>query len=66
MFDIPAEATITFLIVYCKCVFWFLISSSLSSGINAMAANTIEDILVNYLQNASQWTQTLAAKFIGG
>lgn len=38
--------------------------SSLSSGINAMAANTIEDVLVNYFKNTSQWKQTLAAKLI--
>ena len=30
-----------------------------------MAANTIEDILVNYLKNSSQWTKTLIAKLIG-
>ena len=39
--------------------------SSLSSGINAMAANTIEDVLVNYFKKTSQWKQTLAAKLTG-
>ena len=39
--------------------------SSLSSGINAMAANTIEDVLVNYFKKTSQWKQPLAAKLIG-
>ena len=40
-------------------------TSSLSSGINSMAANTVEDVLVNYLKNTSQWAQTLVAKLIG-
>ena len=30
-----------------------------------MAANTIEDLLVNVLKNTSQWTQTLVAKVSG-
>ena len=46
-------------------IFILFFSSSLSSGINAMAANTIEDVLGNYLKNTSQWAQTLVAKLIG-
>ena len=30
-----------------------------------MAANTIEDLLVNVLKNTSQWTHTLVAKISG-
>ena len=30
-----------------------------------MSANTIEDLLVNYLNNTSQWKQTLVAKVSG-
>ncbi|XP_045187276.2 sodium-coupled monocarboxylate transporter 2-like [Mercenaria mercenaria] len=38
--------------------------SSLSSGINAMAANTLQDILVNCLENITQKRKTLFAQLI--
>ena len=38
--------------------------SSLSSGINAMGANTIQDILLNCLRNTSQLKKTIVAKVI--
>ena len=38
--------------------------SSLSSGINAMGANTIQDILLNWLRNTSQLKKTIVAKVI--
>ena len=52
-------------ILICLILWNDVYSSTLSSGINAMAANTIEDVLVNYLKNTSQWAQTLVAKLIG-
>ncbi|WAR18772.1 SC5AC-like protein [Mya arenaria] len=36
--------------------------SSLSSGINSMAANTIQDVLVNVLNDAQQYKKTFIAK----
>ena len=39
--------------------------SSLSSGINSMSANTVQDILVNILTDASQFKKTLVAQLVG-
>ncbi|XP_060578332.1 sodium-dependent multivitamin transporter-like [Ruditapes philippinarum] len=38
--------------------------SSLSSGINSMSANTLQDILVNCLENVTQQRKTMIAKVI--
>jgi len=42
-----------------------IIFSSLSSGINAMSANTLQDILVNVLKDAVQYKKTVIAKLVG-
>jgi hypothetical protein len=44
---------------------FILTFSTLSSGINAMSANTLQDILVNVLENASEFLKTLIAKLVG-
>ncbi|WAR18774.1 SC5AC-like protein [Mya arenaria] len=39
--------------------------SSLSSGINSMSANTLQDLLIDVLKDAQQYKKTMIAKLVG-
>ena len=43
----------------------YILFSSLSSGLNSMATNTLQDILGNRLKNTVQAKKTLIAKVLG-